>query len=271
MAAVVALEDVGEDARERALECADADRSGLAACEIEEILPGDRDSGRQLVDVAREDEAGLGEGHLCAAGGALEQALSDDLLQGRDLLADGRLGVAEHLGASRERARLGDRRKRGEMPEVEAWPKITHHDDSKGIGLAAESYVWPGWLRSCAEQWSAGRYGRLFRRWGKTLPELSAWASLLDRSADRTEMRSERAEVESDERRARYSAKTRLAAKSLAVADLLSRLMSFDLPDRSRCRHGPPRPDRRRRKRRRRRRRRQCPRLSPGGCRCARW
>src|SRR5579862_6442233 len=37
MAAVVALEDVGEDARERALECADADRSGFAECEIEEI------------------------------------------------------------------------------------------------------------------------------------------------------------------------------------------------------------------------------------------
>src|SRR4051812_45273949 len=141
MVAVVALEDVGEDARERALKCADADRSGLAVCEIEEILPRERHSGRQLVDVTREDGTRLSERCLCATGGALEQALPDDLLQGRDLLADGRLGVAEHLGCLRERARLRDRRKRSQMPQIEARPKIAQHDESKGNMLSAESYA----------------------------------------------------------------------------------------------------------------------------------
>ena len=145
--AVVALEDVREDAGKRALECADADRSGLAACEIDEILLSDRHSGRQLVDVTREDGPRLCQRCLCATGRALEQALPDDLLQGRDLLADGRLGVAEHLGRPCERARLGNRRKRGEMPEVEARPKIAQHDESTGIGLSVESYVWPGRFR----------------------------------------------------------------------------------------------------------------------------
>ena len=53
MTAVVALEDVGEDACERALECSDADRSRLAVREIEEIVPREGDSGRQLVDVTK--------------------------------------------------------------------------------------------------------------------------------------------------------------------------------------------------------------------------
>src|SRR5207244_11299265 len=114
--AVVALEDVREDAGKRALECADADRSGVAACEIDALLLSDRHSGRQLVDVTREDGPRLCQRCLCATGRALEQELPDDLLQGRDLLAAGRLRVAELPGRPWERGRLTKRRRRAGSP-----------------------------------------------------------------------------------------------------------------------------------------------------------
>src|SRR5262245_36641523 len=155
MVAVVTLKDVREDAGERALKCADADRSGLAACEIDEILPGDRDSVSQLVDVTGEDRTCLCERRLRATRGALEQALPDDLLECCDLLADGRLGVAEHLSGTCKRARLGDRRERGKMPQVEAGPKIAQHDESWRNALSVESYAGQDVIRT-----STGRVRR---------------------------------------------------------------------------------------------------------------
>ena len=178
---------------------------GLAACGIEEILPGSRNSGRQLVDVAREDGTRLCERRLGAAGGALEQALPDDFLQGRDLLADSRLGVTEHLCAARERARLGNRRKRGgEMSEVEARPKIAQHDESTAIGLSVESYARPGSLRRAPSRGARGERDDCSHGGGGVC--LSSRPGHYCSIAPRTARRCARnVEVESDERRMQAS------------------------------------------------------------------
>ena len=58
----------------------------------------------------------------------LDEAQPDDALERRDLLRDGRLRVAEPLGRAPERALVGDRLERDEMPEVEPEPAISFHD-----------------------------------------------------------------------------------------------------------------------------------------------
>ena len=60
--------------------------------------------------------------------GRVEQLLADDLLERRDLLADGGLGVAEALRRAAEGALLRDRLERREVAELNAEPLIEFHD-----------------------------------------------------------------------------------------------------------------------------------------------
>ena len=68
--------------------------------------------------------ARLGHRDRARAAGALDELLPDDALEGRDLLADRRLGVAELEGGAAERARPGDRLERREVPHLDAEPVV---------------------------------------------------------------------------------------------------------------------------------------------------
>ena len=74
--------------------------------------------------VAQQELAGLGHRDRARAAGALDELLADDALEGRDLLADGRLGVAELEGGAAERAGPGDRLERREVPHLDAEPVV---------------------------------------------------------------------------------------------------------------------------------------------------
>ena len=80
------------------------------------------------VRVTEEDAARLGQGDRARASRALDEPEPDDALEGRDLLRDGRLRVAEPLGSATERPLVGDRLEGDEVAEVEAVPAIRLHD-----------------------------------------------------------------------------------------------------------------------------------------------
>ena len=81
--------------------------------------------------MAEEELAGLGEGDAARPAGPLDELLPDDALERLDLLAHGRLGVAELLGGTPERALLGHRLKGREMPQFDAEPSIRSHDGNE--------------------------------------------------------------------------------------------------------------------------------------------
>jgi hypothetical protein len=58
--------------------------------------------------MAEDAAPGLGEGRLAAADPAVDQPQADQLLKGSELLANGRLAVAELAGGAGERSLLGD-------------------------------------------------------------------------------------------------------------------------------------------------------------------
>jgi hypothetical protein len=58
----------------------------------------------------------------------VEEPLSDDPLELRDLLADGRLGVAELPCCAAEGACACDRFQSGEMAQIDSQPLISVHD-----------------------------------------------------------------------------------------------------------------------------------------------
>jgi hypothetical protein len=78
--------------------------------------------------VAKQDLPGLGERDRPRPARTLDQPQADDALEGRDLLRDGGLGVAEALGRPAERAFVGDRLERHQVPEIETVPAIRLHD-----------------------------------------------------------------------------------------------------------------------------------------------
>ena len=77
---------------------------------------------------AEEQLAALGQRDRTRAAGALDQPLPDDALEGRDLLADRRLGVAELFRGAAERAVLRDRLQGDQMAQLESQPIIRFHD-----------------------------------------------------------------------------------------------------------------------------------------------
>ena len=73
------------------------------------------------------------------AGAQLGEGRPDDLLERRDLLADRRLAVAELAGRRGQRALLGDRLERKQVPQLDAEPPQTiassfHRKDQSGEG-----------------------------------------------------------------------------------------------------------------------------------------
>ena len=63
--------------------------------------------------------------------GRSSKPLADESLQGLDLLADRRLGVAERDGSAAERALAGDGLQSCKVTELDAEPTIRFHDGFK--------------------------------------------------------------------------------------------------------------------------------------------
>ena len=110
----------GEEARADALVDADAQRSRGARGESGHVRAGRVEARDDCIRVAEQQEAGLGRLDAAGAAGPVEEPLPDDPLELRDLLADGRLGVAELTRGRAERARSGDRFQSGEMSQIDA-------------------------------------------------------------------------------------------------------------------------------------------------------
>ena len=79
------------------------------------VEPGD-----DRLGVPEEQLAGLGERDGSRSSRPLDERLADDLLERRDLLADGRLRVPEPLGGPSERALARDRVERSEVAHLDA-------------------------------------------------------------------------------------------------------------------------------------------------------
>ena len=110
-----AADERGEEARADALVDADAERSRGALGERGHVGAGRVEARDDRVGVAEQQEAGLGRLDAARAAGPVEEPLPDDPLELRDLLADGRLGVAELARGRAERAGARDRFQSGEM------------------------------------------------------------------------------------------------------------------------------------------------------------
>src|ERR671936_844488 len=123
-----AAQELGEDARPHALEGADPERAGLAGRQRRHIGPGGAKAGDDRLGVADEGAPGLGQAARPGPAATLDQLLSDRALERRDLLAHGRLGIAERLRGAAERAVLRDRLKRRQMAEFNPEPAIRFHD-----------------------------------------------------------------------------------------------------------------------------------------------
>ena len=78
--------------------------------------------------VAEEELARLRERDAPRSARALDEPLADHALERLDLLADRGLRVAEALGGAAERALLGDRLERGQMPQFDPEPSIRSHN-----------------------------------------------------------------------------------------------------------------------------------------------
>ena len=115
-----ARQDLGADA----VVGAHAQLAGAARRPRGEVRP----RGGELVDdppaVAQHDVAGGGQRDRARAARALHEPHADDPLEQRDLLADGRLRVAEGPGRAAERALAGDGVERREMTHLDAEPTI---------------------------------------------------------------------------------------------------------------------------------------------------
>ena len=100
-----AAHEGGEEAGADALVDADAKRSRRALGERGHVGAGRVEARDDRVGVAEQEEPGLGRLHAPRAAGAVEEPLPDDPLELRDLLADGRLRIAELARRAAEGAR----------------------------------------------------------------------------------------------------------------------------------------------------------------------
>ena len=127
--------ELAQEAREHpradALVGADVERPGRALRERGHVGLGRLQAGDDARGVAEEELAGLGQGDPARSAGPLDELLPDDALERLDLLADRRLGVAELLGGTPERALLGNRLKGREMSQFDAQPSIRSHDGNE--------------------------------------------------------------------------------------------------------------------------------------------
>ena len=104
------------------------ERARLAGRKGGEVGLGGLQARDDRLGVTEQDPARLGQRHRARPAGTLDQALADDALEGRDLLADRRLGVAELLGRAAEAALRRNRLEGGQMPQFDSKPSIRFHD-----------------------------------------------------------------------------------------------------------------------------------------------
>ncbi len=118
----------GKDARARRLERADPHGAGRPRDERLEVGARLREPREDADRVAVEHHAGLAQRDRPRPAGSLDELHADGALERGDLLRDGRLGVAEALGGTREAARLGDGAKRHQVPDLDPGESISRHD-----------------------------------------------------------------------------------------------------------------------------------------------
>jgi hypothetical protein len=106
------LEGADVDAAVAGLEPVDCHRHGLGARQ-------------QIAAVGQHHGAERGDPHGFRAAGPVEHGTADGLLQSRDLLTHRRLGVPKSRGRPPERALVGDRGHRGEMPQFDVGHRCT--------------------------------------------------------------------------------------------------------------------------------------------------
>ena len=114
----------GEDAGADRLVGRDPQRTCLAGAQRGHVGARRVEPVDDRLGVSQEELAGLGHRDRPRAAGALDELLAHDALEGGDLLAHGRLGVAELEGGAAERACPGHRFERREVPHLDAEPVV---------------------------------------------------------------------------------------------------------------------------------------------------
>jgi hypothetical protein len=115
-------------------------RPAPATLEGGEVEVRELDEPEDRLCVLEQHLAGLGQADRAPSLGALDEPVTDALLEDRDLLADRGLGEAEARGSAAERPFARDRPQRGEMTELDAGPAT---EPTRGVRSS---------LRSCGAQ-----------------------------------------------------------------------------------------------------------------------
>ena len=123
-------QELRQEARAGALEGPHPQRARLAGGKRRQIGPRRAEPRDDRVGMGQEHAPGLGQLRGPRAAGPVDQALADEPLEGRELLAHGRLGVAERLCGAAERAVLGDGLECRQMAQLDAQPVIRFHNQS---------------------------------------------------------------------------------------------------------------------------------------------
>jgi hypothetical protein len=123
-----AAEEPREDACADRLEDADAEWAGGAFRERGHVRLGGVELRHDRVGVPEKQAAGVGEVDGSGPARPLDEPLADLALEVGDLLAHGRLGVAEVARGPAERARSSDRLEGGDVAQLDAEKAITFHD-----------------------------------------------------------------------------------------------------------------------------------------------
>ena len=124
----VAAHHRGEDLGAHALERADAQRARLARRQCGEIGLSRLEARHDRFRVAEQQPPRLGERDRPRPARPLDEPFPDRPLERRDLLADGRLRVAELVRGTAERALFGEGLERRQMADFDAEPTIRFHD-----------------------------------------------------------------------------------------------------------------------------------------------
>ena len=120
--------DLRQEPRADRLERSDSERARFSGAKRVEVGLRRLEAADDRVGMPEQEDPCLGERHRPRSARPFDETLADDPLEGRDLLADRRLRVAEPLGGSPEGAFLGDRAQGGEVAELDAEPTISIHD-----------------------------------------------------------------------------------------------------------------------------------------------
>ena len=118
----------GEEAGADALVDPHAKRSRSARRESGHVGTGRVEARDDRIGVAEQQEPGLRRLHAPRAARAVEELLPHDPLELRDLLADGRLRIAELARGAAEGAGACDRFQSGKVTQIDAQPFISTHD-----------------------------------------------------------------------------------------------------------------------------------------------